>query len=41
MTEDTAMNANNTKFYIDGEWVAPAAPKLFDVVNPGFRAIEK
>jgi aldehyde dehydrogenase (NAD+) len=28
------MSKNNTKFYIDGEWVAPAAPNLFDVVNP-------
>jgi aldehyde dehydrogenase (NAD+) len=26
--------SNNTKFYIDGEWVAPAVPKLMDVVNP-------
>lgn len=28
------MNSNNTKFYIDGVWVAPAVPKLFDLVNP-------
>jgi len=28
------MSSNNTKFYIDGEWVAPAAPKLWDVINP-------
>jgi aldehyde dehydrogenase (NAD+) len=27
-------NNNNTKFYIDGVWVAPAVPKLFDLVNP-------
>ncbi|MGF7162558.1 aldehyde dehydrogenase (NAD+) [Rhodoligotrophos appendicifer] len=23
-----------TKFFIDGEWVAPVEPRLFDVVNP-------
>ena len=23
-----------TKFYIDGQWVDPAAPKLLDVINP-------
>jgi aldehyde dehydrogenase (NAD+) len=28
------MSKNDTKFYIDGAWVAPAVPKLFDVVNP-------
>jgi len=28
------MSQNDTKFYIDGAWVAPAAPKLFDVINP-------
>ena len=28
------MSSNDTKFYIDGEWVAPAVPNLFDVVNP-------
>lgn len=28
------MNSNNTKFYIDGAWVDPVSPKLFDVVNP-------
>jgi aldehyde dehydrogenase (NAD+) len=28
------MRVNNTKFYIDGEWVEPAVPKLFDVINP-------
>jgi aldehyde dehydrogenase (NAD+) len=27
-------NANDTKFYIDGAWVAPAAAKLHDVINP-------
>ncbi len=26
--------SNNTKFYIDGAWVEPAEPKLFDVINP-------
>ena len=26
--------SHNTKFYIDGEWVEPAVPKLFDVINP-------
>ena len=25
---------NNTKFYIDGQWVAPDVPRLFDVINP-------
>jgi aldehyde dehydrogenase (NAD+) len=28
------MSKNNTKFYIDGEWVDPAVPQLCDVVNP-------
>jgi aldehyde dehydrogenase (NAD+) len=28
------LNANDTKFYIDGAWVAPVAAKLFDVTNP-------
>jgi aldehyde dehydrogenase (NAD+) len=27
-------NNNNTKFYIDGVWVSPVVPKLFDLVNP-------
>jgi aldehyde dehydrogenase (NAD+) len=26
--------SNNANFYIDGQWVEPAAPHLFDVVNP-------
>jgi aldehyde dehydrogenase (NAD+) len=25
---------DSTKFYIDGAWVSPAVPRLFDVVNP-------
>ncbi len=25
---------DTTKFYINGEWVAPAAARLFDVINP-------
>jgi aldehyde dehydrogenase (NAD+) len=25
---------HNTSFYIEGEWVAPAVPKLMDVINP-------
>jgi len=25
---------NNTKFYIDGAWVDPQTPHLFDVINP-------
>ena len=25
---------NFTKFYINGEWVAPLQPKSFDVINP-------
>jgi aldehyde dehydrogenase (NAD+) len=25
---------DNTKFYIDGAWVSPVTPHLFDVVNP-------
>jgi aldehyde dehydrogenase (NAD+) len=28
------MSGNNTKFYIDGRWVEPAFPHLYDVVNP-------
>ena len=28
------MSDNYTKFYIDGAWVAPAVPKLWDVINP-------
>jgi aldehyde dehydrogenase (NAD+) len=28
------MSQNDTKFYIDGAWVAPAVPKLCDVINP-------
>lgn len=28
------MSKNDTKFYIDGEWVEPAEPNLFDVINP-------
>jgi aldehyde dehydrogenase (NAD+) len=27
-------NANNTRFYIDGEWVEPATPHVYDVINP-------
>jgi aldehyde dehydrogenase (NAD+) len=26
--------SNNTKFYIDGAWVSPVTPHLFDVINP-------
>ncbi len=28
------MTNNNLKFYIDGEWIAPASPNTFDVINP-------
>jgi aldehyde dehydrogenase (NAD+) len=28
------MSTNNTKFYIDGAWVAPVAPAFRDVINP-------
>lgn len=28
------MSQNNTKLCIDGEWVEPAIPRLFDVINP-------
>jgi aldehyde dehydrogenase (NAD+) len=28
------MSVNNTKFYINGAWVDPAVPNLFDVINP-------
>ena len=28
------MSRNYTKFYIDGAWVEPQAPNLFDVINP-------
>jgi aldehyde dehydrogenase (NAD+) len=24
----------STQFYIDGQWVEPSSPRLFDVVNP-------
>jgi aldehyde dehydrogenase (NAD+) len=33
MTVST-LNANDTEFYIDGAWVAPASAKLHDVINP-------
>jgi len=26
--------SNNMSFYIDGQWVAPAAPASLDVINP-------
>ncbi|MBP0623166.1 aldehyde dehydrogenase family protein [Cupriavidus consociatus] len=29
---------NNLKFYIDGKWVVPEQPRLFDVVNPATEA---
>jgi aldehyde dehydrogenase (NAD+) len=29
-----SMSKNDTKFYIDGEWVEPVVPNLFDVINP-------
>lgn len=25
---------NSKKFYIDGEWVDPIKPQLWDVINP-------
>ena len=28
------MSKNDTKFYIDGQWVEPLQPQLFDVINP-------
>jgi aldehyde dehydrogenase (NAD+) len=28
------MSNNDTKFYIDGQWVEPLQPNLFDVINP-------
>ncbi len=28
------MGKHDTQFYIDGEWVEPIEPKLFDVINP-------
>ena len=31
---EAIMSKNDTKFYIDGEWVEPAVPNLFDVINP-------
>jgi aldehyde dehydrogenase (NAD+) len=31
---EESMSSNSTKFYIDGEWVEPAVPRLFDVINP-------
>jgi aldehyde dehydrogenase (NAD+) len=26
--------SRSTQFYIDGKWVDPVSPNLFDVVNP-------
>ena len=26
--------SNDTKFYIDGQWVEPVTPRLFNVINP-------
>jgi aldehyde dehydrogenase (NAD+) len=34
MGEPMNKNNNNTRFYIDGAWVSPVVPKLFDLVNP-------
>src|ERR1700754_2956757 len=28
------MMSNDTKFYIDGQWVEPVTPRLFNVINP-------
>ena len=28
------MSRNTTKFYIDGAWVPPAVPGVWDVINP-------
>jgi aldehyde dehydrogenase (NAD+) len=28
------MSGNDTKFYIDGQWVSPSTPKLHTVINP-------
>jgi aldehyde dehydrogenase (NAD+) len=28
------VSKNDTKFYIDGKWVEPTVPNLFDVINP-------
>ena len=32
--EGMAAMTDFTKFYINGEWVAPAEPRPFDVINP-------
>ena len=34
MSKPKPMSANDTKFYIDGAWVDPATPALYDVINP-------
>ncbi len=34
MLREIAVSENHTKFYIDGEWVAPVTPRLLDVINP-------
>ena len=33
------MSGNGTKFYIDGRWVEPAVPNIYDVVNPATEEI--
>ena len=33
------MSRYDTKFYIDGQWVEPLQPKLFDVINPATEEI--
>jgi aldehyde dehydrogenase (NAD+) len=33
------MNYDNRKFYIDGAWVDPVAPKEFKVINPATEAV--
>ena len=34
MSKPKPMSVNNTKFYIDGEWVEPATPQIYEVINP-------
>jgi aldehyde dehydrogenase (NAD+) len=33
------MRYDNRQFYIDGAWVDPASPKVFDVINPATEAV--
>ena len=38
-TQAAVTATDATKFYIDGAWVAPVAPRLIDLVNPATEAV--